>query len=137
MIRMDYRVKLQYDAQGHSDFVLNICPARTRSQRVTNESLAVEGATPSYTYTDPVTANRFNRIYTEGGPVTVRYAGSVELEHVIVDPSTIEERAMQSMPSEVVPYILPSRFCPSDKMRSLAMAMFGNATPGYARVHHL
>jgi transglutaminase-like putative cysteine protease len=38
------------------------------------------------------------------------------------------------MPSDVVPYILPSRYCPSDKMRSAAAAMFGNVAPGYARV---
>lgn len=134
MLRMDYQVKLQYESRGHGDFVLNICPARTRSQRVLNETLAVEGATPSYTFTDPVTANRINRLYTEGGPVTVRYAGTVELEHVIVDATTIEERAIRSMPSEVVPYILPSRYCPSDKMRSLALAVFGNVAPGYTRV---
>ena len=137
MIRMDYQVALQYEAQGHSDFVLNICPARTRSQRVISESLLVEGATPSYTFTDPITANRINRLYTEGGPVTVRYSGTVELDHVIVDPSLIEECALRSMPSDVVPYIFPSRFCPSDKMRGVAMALFGNATPGYSRVESI
>jgi len=134
MIRMDYAVELKYDVFGQSDFVLNICPARTRAQRVLNETLEVEGATPSYTFTDPITANRINRLYTEGGPLTVRYHGTVELDHVIDDPATIEERAIRSMPSDVVPYILPSRYCPSDKMRGLANAMFGNVVPGYARV---
>ena len=134
MIRMDYKVKLQYEAQGRSDFVLNICPARTRAQRVLNETLAVEGATPSYTFTDPATANRINRLYTDGGLVTIRYAGSVELDHVVNDPATIEECAVRSLPSEVVPYIFPSRFCPSDKMRGVAMAIFGNVAPGYSRV---
>ena len=134
MIRMDYQVDLQYDVQGQSDFVLNICPARTRAQRVLNESLVVEGATPSYTFTDPITANRINRLYSDGGTTTVRYRGTVEIDHVIEDPASIEERVLRSMPSEVIPYILPSRFCPSDKMRSVAMAMFGNVQPGYARV---
>ena len=134
MIRMDYQVNLQYEAEGRSDFVLNICPARTRAQRVQNESLAVEGATPSYTFTDPVTANRINRLFTDGGLVTIRYAGSVELDHVINDPATIEECAVRTLPSEVVPYIFPSRFFPSDKMRGIAMAIFGNVAPGYSRV---
>jgi transglutaminase-like putative cysteine protease len=131
---MDYQVKLQYEAKGHSDFVLNICPARTRAQRVIHETLSVEGATPSYTFTDPITANRINRLYTEGGLVTVSYAGTVELDHVIGDPSTIEECAVRTLPSEVVPYFFPSRFCPSDKMRGIAMAIFGNVAPGYRRV---
>ena len=134
MVRMDYQVELNYQAEGHSDFVLNICPARTRSQSVLNESFVVEGATPSYTFTDPLTANRINRLYTEGGQVRVRYAGSVELDHVIIDPATIDERAVRSLPSEVLQYILPSRYCQSDRMRDLARAMFGNMAPGYARV---
>ena len=134
MIRMEYDIKLEYEARGHCDFVLNICPARTRSQRVVNESLHIEGATPSYTFTDPVTANRINRLVTEGGAVTVRYAGTVELDHVIDDPAAVDERAMSNMPSEVIPYILPSRFCPSDKMQPLATAMFGNFPLGFARV---
>ncbi|MBL0122870.1 MAG: transglutaminase family protein [Betaproteobacteria bacterium] len=134
MVRMEYQVKLQYEAQGPCDFVFNICAARTRSQRVLHETLTVEGATPSYAFTDPMTANRINRMYTDGGPLTVRYRGSVELDHVFGDPATIEERSIRTLPSEVLPYVLPSRYCPSDKMRSLAMAMFGNIPPGYGRV---
>ena len=134
MIRMDYQVALQYEVEGHSDFVLNICPASTRSQRVSKESLTVEGATPTYSFTDPATANRINRLYAEGGRVTVNYGGTVELDHVIADPASIEERSIRSMPSEVIAYILPSRFCPSDKMRSIAAAIFGNVAPGYGRV---
>ena len=134
MVRMDYQVKLQYEAQGHSDFVLNICPARTRAQRVLTETLVVEGATPSYTFTDPITANRINRLYTEGGQVTISYAGTVELEHTLNNPAVITECPVRTLPSEVVPYIFPSRFCPSDKMRGIAMAIFGNVAPGYARV---
>ena len=127
-------MKLQYEAQAHSDFVLNICPARTRAQRVLTETLVVEGATPSYTFTDPITANRINRLYTEGGQVTISYAGTVELEHTLNNPAVITECPVRTLPSEVVPYIFPSRFCPSDKMRGIAMAIFGNVAPGYARV---
>ena len=134
MIRMEYQLELQYEARGQCDLVLNICPARTRSQRVRQESLVVEGATRESTFTDAVTANRINRLSTQGGNLTVRYRGQVDIEHVIDEPSGIAERAIHSMPSEVVPYILPSRYCPSDKMRGLANAMFGNAAPGFARV---
>ncbi|MBC8089102.1 MAG: transglutaminase family protein [Phycisphaerae bacterium] len=134
MVRMDYKVDLQYQTQGPCEFVLNVCPARTRAQRVVAETLEVDGATPTYTFTDPIAANRINRLYCNGGPVAIRYRGTVELNHYIGDPATIAESAVRTMPSEVVPYILPSRYCPSDKMGRLALAMFGNAAPGYARV---
>ena len=137
MLRMDYQVELQYEAQSQCDFVLNICPARTRQQRVKNETLNVVGATRSSTFTDPATANRINRLSTDGGLLTIRYRADVVIDHVIDDPAILAEREMRSMPSEIVPYILPSRYCPSDKMRGLAVAMFGNATPGYARVRSI
>ncbi len=134
MVRMDYKVDLQYHVEGPCDFVLNICPARTRAQRVISETLEVDGATPTYTFTDPIAANRINRLYCNGGQVAVHYRGTVELDHYIGDPASIGERAVRTLPSEVIPYILPSRYCPSDKMRRLALAMFGNAAPGYSRV---
>ena len=137
MVRMDYQVELQYAAQNQCDFVFNICPARTRQQRVQNETLVVEGATRSSTFTDPATANRINRLSSDGGLLTIRYRAEVAIEHVIENPATIAEREIRNMPSDVVPYILPSRYCPSDKMRGLALAMFGNATPGYARVQSI
>ena len=137
MVRMDYQVELHYEAQNQCDFVLNICPARTRQQRVQNETLVVEGATRSSTFTDPATANRINRLSSDGSLLTIRYRAEVAIEHVIENPATIAEREIRSMPSDVVPYILPSRYCPSDKMRGLALAMFGNATPGYARVQSI
>ena len=137
MLRMEYQVELQYEAQSQCDFVLNICPARTRQQRVKNETLSVAGATRSSTFTDPATANRINRLSTDGGLLTIRYRADVDIDPVIDDPAMLAEREMRSMPSEMVPYILPSRYCPSDKMRGLAVAMFGNVAPGYARVQSI
>jgi transglutaminase-like putative cysteine protease len=134
MIQMDYRLELQYQAQGRSDFVFNICPARTRAQRVLKESFAVDGATTSHTFTEPSTANRINRLYTEGGLVTIRYQSTVEIDHLLVDPMSVDECAISCVPPEVLPYVLPSRYCQSDKMRSTALAMFGHVLPGYARV---
>jgi transglutaminase-like putative cysteine protease len=134
MIQMDYQLELQYRAQDKSDFILNICPARTRSQRVSNESFVVEGATPTYTFTEPLTANRINRLYCEGGLVTIRYQSTVEIDHVLVDPATIDERPIRCIPSEVLQYMMPSRFCQADKLRNEATALFGSAKPGYARV---
>ncbi len=38
------------------------------------------------------------------------------------------------MPSEVLPYLNPSRYCESDRLLRLARKEFGEAAPGYSRV---
>ncbi len=134
MVRMEYAVSLQYDVQSRSDFVFNICAAHTPSQRVLNENFSVHGAVSASSYTEMITANRFNRVACEGGLLTVRYRATVEINHVVENIHSINEREIRSLPSDVLPYILPSRFCPSDKMRHVALAMFGNLAPNYERV---
>ncbi len=134
MVRMEYAVSLQYDVQSRSDFVFNICAARTQSQSVLNEKFSVDGSVSSSTYTDMHTANRYNRVACESGLLTVRYRGIVEINHVVENTLLLQEREIRRLPSEVLPYILPSRFCPSDKMRHVAVAMFGNLAPNYERV---
>ena len=134
MVRMEYAVSLQYDVQSRSDFVFNICAAHTASQRVLSEKFTVHGAVSSSSYTDMVTANRFNRVACENGLLTVRYRAVVEINHSVENVVSVHEREIRRLPSDVLPYILPSRFCPSDKMRQLALAMFGNMEPNYERV---
>ena len=38
------------------------------------------------------------------------------------------------IPDDVLPFVLPSRFCESDKLLDLSWQLFGNAKPGWARV---
>jgi transglutaminase-like putative cysteine protease len=134
MVRMDYQLALQYETHGQCDFLMNIAPARTRSQRVFNENLLVHGARHTTNHTDPVTANRMDRLQSNGGNVTLHYSCTVEFDHIIRNPEGIRELPVQSLPCEVISYLLPSRYCPADNMRQLATAMFGSMEPGYARV---
>ena len=125
MVRMKYAVSLQYQVQSRSDFVFNICAAQTPAQRVIGEEFMVDGGIAVSSYTDAITKGRFNRVSCEGGLLTVRYRGTVEINHFLENTDAVAEREIKFLPAEVLPYILPSRFCPSDKMRHVALAMFG------------
>lgn len=41
---------------------------------------------------------------------------------------------VEGIPDDAIQFLLPSRFCDSDKLLDLAWALFGTATPGWARV---
>ena len=134
MVRMEYQVKLQYTALSDSDFILNVRPAETPAQRVLHEAFAIDGATHESTFVDPINSNRIDRVHADRGALTIKYQGVVEIAHTVHAPSALVEQRVAALPPSVLPYTLPSRYCPSDKMRHLALAMFGTSTPGYGRV---
>lgn len=53
------------------------------------------------------------------------------------DPQVVNVRQtpVEELPAEALIYLLPSRFCDSDRFQDLAWQLFGSATPGSGRVH--
>jgi transglutaminase-like putative cysteine protease len=84
--------------------------------------------------TDPITHNRYLRLSAGAGPLQVNYSATVELTHHIAEPSTIAEVPVALLPTQVLSYIYPSRYCQSDRLLRLAAREFGNWYQGYSRV---
>ena len=49
-------------------------------------------------------------------------------------PKSGRQHLWSDLPSEVLPFLLPSRFCPSDKFMRFAQREFGGCGDGVARV---
>jgi len=64
----------------------------------------------------------------------VRYAATVDIDHHVGSPAGIEECRISQLPSTVLPYIYPSRYCQSDRLHRFATREFGNLRLGYGRV---
>lgn len=136
MIRLKFSITLDYEiAPPHADFVFTIHAAETPHQKVATEELSISsGAFPNL-YTDPLTGTRHMRLSAATGPLRVFYAATVEIDHhVVPETAGIGEVPVAELPVEVMPYVLPSRYCESDRLYRLANANFGNLPPGYARV---
>jgi transglutaminase-like putative cysteine protease len=135
MTRIALQLDLSYqiDAQG-ADFVFNIHAAQTAGQSVSGENLWLSQPLATRIHTDPVTGTRFMRLRAGPGELRVHYAATVDIHHHFADPATLAEVPVCDLPPEVFPYILPSRYCQSDRLGKLAMAEFGRLWPGYARV---
>jgi transglutaminase-like putative cysteine protease len=126
--------ELVYAVGGQSEFLFNIQAARTLQQRVLEESLAIDGAHTCTEHIDPSIGNRFVRASAAGGTMTVRYRTTLEVRHHQADPSEIAEIDVAALPIETLPYVLPSRYCQSDRLLNLATREFGNLPRGFARV---
>ena len=143
-IKFDISCALGYQVSGPSDFLFNIEVAQTPQQRallsrhsVSNvenvenpqvESLKVE----SFKAKD--LPNRFIRFSASSGYINVDYKASVVVDHHWDEPSTLHEHAIAELPKETLPFLLPSRYCESDKLFQFANANFGHLPRGYQRV---
>lgn len=135
MIRLDFAIGLHYEiAEQSADFVFNIHAARTPCQSVVAESLAIEPFVESSLQTDPATGNRYLRLRAAPGPLAVRYEASVDIDPRLDSPALIGEVPIAALPPDALPFIYPSRYCQSDRLRRFAGREFGHLRTGYWRV---
>lgn len=135
MVRIELSIDLLYEvAPPGADFVFNIHGAHTRCQVIHSECLNINQAVLPQLFTDPVSLNRYLRLSAWAGPLKVNYQATVDLHHHLCPPELIAETPVARLPTEVLSYIYPSRYCQSDLLGPLVMAEFGHLRQGYARV---
>ena len=64
----------------------------------------------------------------------MRYRAVVENNRRQLPPPSGCQHLWSDLPGEVLPFLLPSRFCPSDKFIRFAQRQFGGAGDGVARI---
>lgn len=135
MIRLKFDIKLSYEiADSESDFIFNIHAAQTHHQSVVIEQLYLSQPVTPVVYTDPTYGTRYMRLKAASGPLTVCYEATVDISHHFDSPENLAEVPISQLPSEVLPYIYPSRYCQSDRLGKMVVWEFGHAQPGYRRV---
>ena len=134
-VQMELQVELNYEvgAQG-ADFIVNIHAEHTPAQNVLEESLLVSQAIAAPVHADPATGNRYLRLRALPGPLKVAYMASIELKHHRADPAQLAEVPVANLPSSVLRYLYPSRYCQSDRLIKLATHEFGQLEQGHSRV---
>ena len=135
MITLRLSLELDYEiAAPGCDFIFNIHAAHTDRQRVVDEQLTLNQYVPYQVDTDPATLNRYLRVSALPGTLHVAYSATVELAHFSAEPKTIPEAPVAQLPTRVLSYIYPSRYCQSDRLLKLATREFGQWWQGYGRV---
>ena len=98
------------------------------------DMLTVNPATPIEAFRDSF-GNWGNRIVAPAGIVTVSTDGIIRDAGV---PDPIDEHALQipveQLPSDVLTYLLPSRYCETDLLSDLAWRTFRQTPMGWSRV---
>lgn len=127
---------LEYEVRAPTHFCFNIEAAHWPTQNILCERIALPSGIAVRTFEDNVSGNRFIRFDAPPGKLVVDYKADVEVYSEHVDEH-LPESAVSDVPDSIFHYLMPTRYCESDVMGSVAQQMFGNEPPGIGRVRKI
>ena len=133
MLRLGYDIRFEIPSPVAVVALLNVHPSRVADLRAPDE-LRVEPETHVDSFIDSF-GNRCTRFVARQG--ALRLSNSTMLE----DPGFADrvsrdarEVPVQELPSDVLGYLLNSRYCEVDRFATIASELFGGVAPGWGRV---
>jgi transglutaminase-like putative cysteine protease len=126
---------LEYEILTDTTMLLNVEAQHVAGQRVVSETLVIEPrAAFEETHEVVETGNRYRRVLLRPGQVRIRYEAEVETQPRHASPGGIAQVPVAELPFEVVHYLYPSRYCPSDLLGRFAWRQFGGIADGHEKV---
>jgi transglutaminase-like putative cysteine protease len=131
-MKLSIEAELVYNFINDTQVIANLEASRTDDQVILSESLAIEPHAHVLYATSPSGDRRIRASLS--GDVTIRYSALVENKRRQLLPPSGCQHVWSDLPSEVLPFLLPSRFCPSDMFMRFAQREFGSAGDGVGRI---
>jgi hypothetical protein len=125
--------KLSYTLLDDTHFLFLVHALDGMDQEVVEESLRLTPGLEYELHPDAVFGHRTLRLKAPAGPLTLRYRARVRLNRPLPDLNA-KELAIEALPHEVLPDLMPTRYCESDRLGSAAVQLFGSIEQGYTRV---
>jgi transglutaminase-like putative cysteine protease len=126
---MNFRVscELGYNLNSPATFLFALKCLETGGQKISSESLATTPEVGVEEFQIESGMNRFCRMLTHNpGTIGIRYTADVSTSSKIVDVSKLSLKGTAELNPEGIPFLFPSRYCQSDRMREQANAIFGH-----------
>jgi transglutaminase-like putative cysteine protease len=134
-VRYNLGCSLSYEIGPDVTFIFNLEVARITGQKLLKESLVLSPPLERSVYTDPATGNRYFGVNVAADMLALEYNAEVELVVHRANPGKVNETPISQMPLAILPFLLPSRYVPSDRLASYARSEFGSLPPGHQRVN--
>ncbi|MET0409509.1 MAG: transglutaminase family protein, partial [Hyphomicrobium sp.] len=131
-MKLSVRAELTYAFAQATQVIANIQAAHTSDQEILSESLDIQPPVEILSNKTPYGDRSIRAAFS--GEVTVKYIALVEnkVRHLL--PKSGRQHVWSDLPGEVLPFLLPSRFCPSDRFMRFAQREFGVAGDGVSRI---
>lgn len=134
---MRYHVScgLGYRTKVETPFVFNVQIQSHENQVIEDERLVLTPSLEEECWIMPESGNRYLRVLSPPGELTLVYEATVSLTPAFHDPASIVELSPSALPLHVFSHLYPSRYCQSDRLERFAQSTFGALDSGYARVN--
>jgi transglutaminase-like putative cysteine protease len=133
MYSFDIDCSFAYSVKQPSEFIYQLHAAHHPWQRIVKEALTISSHLHVQEYEDETRLNRLFRFSAPAGELELRYTATVEVDMPYRDPA-FKEMDIAELPSEVLHYLLPSRYCESDLLSGMAQRTFGQIPRGFNRI---
>lgn len=131
---------LELNVPVASPFLLMLRPQSGDQQYVTCEEFTLSPDTPMSEFTDPF-GNLCQRLLAPVGPFTIHATAEVEVANESDAAPGAWFTPVQELPEATLPFLLPSRYCESDRFGEMAASIASGWSPGYdqcaAIVHYI
>ncbi len=127
MIEID--VELLYDMPRPVDVLLQIEAAAMADQRLVANDLRVTSSSPIAAVPGEEAIGQRTWLRAEG-QFWCTYRATVDIQRVVCDLAALACDAPHALPGLVVPYLMPSRYCESDKLEAFVDQEFGSLRGG-------
>ncbi|QDT11253.1 transglutaminase-like domain-containing protein [Planctomycetes bacterium K23_9] len=134
MTKIDVGSELIYEVRRSTVFLFKIAVGQTNHQRIEQETYTFD---PMQNVEDCVVGldgNRLQRVVVDPCTLKIQYNATVELTPDIEMQLDVQESNIAQVPSDVLTYLNPSRYCESDLLGRFAFEEFGQVPRGFQRV---
>jgi transglutaminase-like putative cysteine protease len=130
---LEAECKLSLDAASSAPAVFMLRPRSGWGQWVMRESYVSEPHVRMIEYTDDF-GNLCQRAVLPAGPFSLTAQCVVDTSDAIDVDFDAEFVPIHAVPDPILKFLLPSRYCQSDKLGELAREIVGDTAPGYPQV---
>jgi len=129
--------ELEYTIASPTSFLFQINAAQTNRQWTTIENLSVSPGITFATLDIGLHGNKAQRCFVQPGVFCLHYEATVHLSPEVDFANVLSERHYNELPSYVLHYLNPSRYCESDLLGNFAYKQFSQSPQGLVRVRSI
>uniref|UniRef100_UPI00403F02E9 transglutaminase domain-containing protein n=1 Tax=Spirosoma sp. SC4-14 TaxID=3128900 RepID=UPI00403F02E9 len=122
--------ELSFDAKESTPLVLMLRPRSGAGQWIIREEYQITPTVNVTEFTD-IYGNLCQRVVAPEGPFSIHFSATVQTADIIDVAAGAPYTAVEDLPDSVLHYTLPSRYCQSDQLGSLATEITNGYEPGY------
>lgn len=125
--------EITYDLAEPTPLFLLVRPQSGAGQQILREQFTLEPSVPVAQYADSF-GNLCQRCNAPAGRLVIQTSIIVDVSPTIDVHPGAPYTSVLELPGEVISFLMPSRYCPSDLLDNQARQIVGEATPGYDQV---